>query len=152
MLRRQHARADHCPASPWVFAHENGDRIKDVKRSFRAACNLIGIKDFRIHDLRHTCASLAVSEGVPLTAVRDLLGHSSVTVTERYAHLAPENVRDAVAVLDRIRSHSDHTGNIGANANNVLSLLTHSCREGKLVERRRIELPTFALRTRRSPS
>ena len=125
LIRRQHVRAEHYPASPWVFAHENGDRIKDVKRSFRAACTLIGIKDFRIHDLRHTCASLAVSEGVPLTAIRDLLGHSSVTVTERYAHLAPENVRDAVAVLDRIRSHSGHTGNIGANANNVLSLLTH---------------------------
>ena len=69
--------------------------------------------------------TLAVSEVVPLTAIRDLLGHSSVTVTERYAHLAPENVRDAVAVLDRIRSHSGYTGNIGANANNVLSLLTH---------------------------
>ncbi len=39
-----------------------------------------------------------LSAGVPLAEVRDLLGHSSITMTERYAHLAPENVRAAVAV------------------------------------------------------
>jgi len=38
--------------------------------------------------------------GVPLIEVRDLLGHSSIEMTERYAHLAPENVRAAVEVLD----------------------------------------------------
>jgi hypothetical protein len=38
--------------------------------------------------------------GVPLTQVRDVLGHSSVTMTERYAHLAPDSVRAAVSVLD----------------------------------------------------
>jgi integrase len=62
-----------------------------------------------IHDLRHTCAAWLVSAGVPLAEVRDLLGHSTVKMTERYAHLAPENVRRAVAVLEG-RSHSGHTG------------------------------------------
>ena len=50
-----------------------------------------------------------VSEGVSLEALRDLLGHSSVTVTERYAHLAPAKVREAVAVLDAVRSRFGHT-------------------------------------------
>ena len=59
-----------------------------------------GIEDFRIHDLRHTCAAWLVSVGVPLTEVRDLLGHSTIQMTERYAHLAPENVRAAVALLE----------------------------------------------------
>ncbi|MDH3378250.1 MAG: tyrosine-type recombinase/integrase [Gammaproteobacteria bacterium] len=55
-----------------------------------------GITDFRIHGMRHTFAAWLVSDGVPLTEVRDLLGHSTVKVTERYAHLAPENLRTAV--------------------------------------------------------
>jgi len=50
--------------------------------------------------MRHTCAAWLVSAGVPLTEVRDLLGYSTVKMTERYAHLAPENVRAAVARLD----------------------------------------------------
>ena len=42
-----------------------------------------------------------VSAGVALAEVRDLLGHSSLVMTERYAHLAPENIRAAAGVLDR---------------------------------------------------
>ena len=72
------------------------------------ACRRAGIKDFRIHDLRHTCAAWLVSMGVPLTEVRDLLGHSTVKMTERYAHLAPENVRAAVEQLDGMRSRFGH--------------------------------------------
>ncbi|MDR1062420.1 MAG: tyrosine-type recombinase/integrase [Azoarcus sp.] len=56
---------------------------------------------------RHTCASWLVSAGQPLHVVRDLLGHSTIKMTERYAHLAPETVRDAVAVLDSV-SRSGH--------------------------------------------
>ena len=107
LIRRLNFRAERCPASPWVFCNENGERIKDVKRSFATACRRAGITDFRVHDLRHTCAAWLVTAGVPLSEVKDLLGPSSVVVTERYAHLAPENVRTAVQVLDR--SHFGHT-------------------------------------------
>lgn len=108
IISRARFRAEHCPDSPWVFAHEDGKRIRDVKRSFGTACGNAGIRDFRIHDLRHTCAAWLVSAGVPLTEVRDLLGHSSVKMTEKYAHLAPENVRAAVAVLEGL-SHDPVT-------------------------------------------
>lgn len=93
-------RATECPDSRWVFCHADGGRIGSVKRSFATACTKAGIKDFRFHDLRHTCAAWLVTAGVSLTEVRDLLGHSSVTMTEKYAHLAPERVRIAVAALD----------------------------------------------------
>lgn len=100
IVSRARFRAEQCPASPWVFAHKDGERILDVKNSFATACRKAGIKDFRIHDLRHTCAAWLVSKGVPLSEVKELLGHSTVNMTERYTHLAPENVRAAVAVLD----------------------------------------------------
>ncbi len=110
IMDRLRFRAKHCPSSPWVFAREDGTQIKAVKRSFNTACRRAGIEDFHIHDLRHTCAAWLVSAGVPLTEVRDLLGHASVVVTERYAHLSPDNVRAAVARLDEPMSRYGHAG------------------------------------------
>ena len=84
----------------WVFARKNGERVKALDWLFRKAVKLAGIEDFRIHDLRHTFASWLVSEGVDLVKVRDLLGHTSIKMTERYAHLMPDRLHDAVQVLD----------------------------------------------------
>lgn len=84
----------------WVFARQNGDRVKTFNWLFRKAAQQAGIEDFRIHDLRHTFASWLVSEGVELVKVRDLLGHSSIKMTERYAHLMPDRLLGAVSVLD----------------------------------------------------
>jgi integrase len=109
LINRARFRSEHCPDSPWVFAHADGERITCLKRSFATACRVAGIEDFRIHDLRHTCAAWLVSAGVPLPEVRDLLGHSSVTMTERYAHLAQDNIRAAVSRLDQV-SRSGHAG------------------------------------------
>jgi len=71
---------------------------------FQAPCRRAGIKDFRVRDMRHTCASSLVQGGVPLLEVSKLLGHSTTEMTERYAHLAPENFKAAVSFLDRLRS------------------------------------------------
>ncbi len=108
IVSRARFRAQHCPGSRWVFAREDGARIQSVRRSFMTACRRAGIEDLRIHDLRHTCAAWLVSAGVPLTEVRDLLGHSTVIMTERYAHLAPENVRAAVSRLEGGKSRNSH--------------------------------------------
>ena len=77
-----------------------GDRVKNVRTSFATACKKVGIDDFHIHDLRHTAASWLVMEGVPLLEVSRLLGHKSITQTERYAHLAPESTRTLVQILE----------------------------------------------------
>lgn len=60
----------------------------------------LGIEDVTLHTLRHTCASRLVQRGVDLYVVCSWLGHSSIKVTERYAHLAPKNVLSAVSVLE----------------------------------------------------
>jgi integrase len=93
-------RSTHRTDCPWVIFRANRKRIHSVATGFRNACDRAGIEDFRFHDLRHTCAAWLVQAGVPLRQVRDVLGHSTVTMTERYAQLAPDNIRDAVACLD----------------------------------------------------
>ncbi|MCU7879207.1 MAG: tyrosine-type recombinase/integrase [Candidatus Thiodiazotropha sp. (ex Lucinoma aequizonata)] len=87
-----------------MFCSETCERIKDVKTSFATVCRRLGITDFWVHDMRHTCAAWLVSAWVPLTEVRDLLGHSTIKMTERYAHLALENLRTAVERLEEVES------------------------------------------------
>lgn len=103
LLNRARFKAQYCPGSSWVFAHKSGEQVKYMQGGFRAACRRAGIVDFRVHDLRHTFASWLITAGVPLPEVRDLLGHSTIEMTERYAHLAPENLKAAVSVLNRLR-------------------------------------------------
>ncbi|MFC0398591.1 tyrosine-type recombinase/integrase [Paraburkholderia rhizosphaerae] len=89
----------HVPRSRWVFAVPSGARLTTIQKGFQSACARAGIDNFRVHDLRHTFASWLVMAGVSLYVVKDLLGHSSVVVTERYAHLAPHVGRSAVQLL-----------------------------------------------------
>lgn len=84
-----------------------------LRQRFIAARKAAGI-DVRWHDLRHTYASWLVQSGQSLTAVRDLLGHSSLVVTNRYAHLAPQHLREAVNGLPRVGKWRGKTGNFPA--------------------------------------
>lgn len=74
-----------------------------LRARFSAARKAAGMSHVRWHDLRHTYASWLVQAGQPLTAVRDLLGHSTLAVTTRYAHLAPAHLRQAVGALPVLR-------------------------------------------------
>lgn len=87
--------SNHKP-TPWVFGKEDGKKITTLKTAWTSSLKRAGIEDFRIHDLRHTFASWLVMQGEDLYVVKDLLRHSSITVTEKYAHLAP--ARAALAV------------------------------------------------------
>jgi integrase len=88
----------------WREQSGTGARVFDVTTGFRATWNKIlkraRITHLRWHDLRHHFASRLVQQGVPLNTVRDLLGHSSVGMSLRYAHLAPDQRREAVAKLN----------------------------------------------------
>lgn len=99
---------------PYIFFDTvTGKAHQDIKKSFATALRRAGIKDFRLHDPRHTFASHLVMAGVHITTVSRLLGHKSLTMTLRYAHLAPAHMTKAVNILDSAlnetsTSHSLH--------------------------------------------
>ncbi len=82
-----------------IFAGDDGARLTTVKKSWTAVLAAAAIKDFRIHDLRHSFASRVKRGGADLYAVQRLLGHSSPVMTQRYAHLQPDDLRAAVEKL-----------------------------------------------------
>jgi integrase len=98
--RNEHQRADERVGR--VF------RARSFQAAFTGACTRAGVSDFRFHDLRHTFASRLTMLGRPLREVQELLGHSSITMTERYGNLAPERFRDAVAALEKFSTTSAH--------------------------------------------
>ena len=74
-------------------------RYSYIYHQFKATCRRAGISDLRFHDLRHTAATFMVMGGIDLVTVKEILGHSSIGMTMRYAHPTPENKRQAVNVL-----------------------------------------------------
>ena len=85
--------------SPHVFLY-NGNAVQDIKRVFNNTVQKAGIQDFRFHDLRHTFASQVIMRGGTLKDVQELLGHKTMTMTLRYAHLTQEHKRNAVNLLN----------------------------------------------------
>lgn len=71
-----------------------------IKTAYDNAVAAAKLDDVNFHTLRHTFASWAIMRGVTLKELQELLGHASLTMTMRYAHLAPEHLRTAVGRLD----------------------------------------------------
>ncbi len=93
--------AQHIDGNPWVITGTlPGKPLSDLQPFWQRVRARAGVKDVRIHDLRHTFASAAVASGQGLPMIGKLLGHTQVQTTARYAHLAAEPVKmaaDAVA-------------------------------------------------------
>ncbi len=85
--------------SPYVFLAGNGTRLCSPRFWFDAAVEAAGLKDFTWHCLRHTFASRLVMAGVDLRTVQELMGHKTIQMTVRYAHLAPQHRLAAVQRL-----------------------------------------------------
>jgi integrase/recombinase XerD len=109
---------------PFVFTNPvTGRPYRNLCGSFHAACRRAGIADFRFHDLRHTFASWAVQNGMDLYRLSRILGHSTLQMTTRYAHLATDQLHEAVrsmATLMATRS-SDSTNAIELGAQEGLT-------------------------------
>jgi len=82
--------------NPWVVTGKlPGGRLTDLQPFWQRVRERAGLKDARIHDLRHTFASVAAANGMSLLVIGKILGHTSEQTTKRYAHLARGTVREA---------------------------------------------------------
>lgn len=91
--------ADQNTQSGLVFPKPDGTPLKSIKTAWGKLIKDAKITDFRFHDLRHDFASRLVMNGVDLYRVKELLGHGSIEITQRYAHLAPHTLAEAVEML-----------------------------------------------------
>lgn len=86
---------------PWLEYVPLQINFEGLKTGFARARKKAGI-DANFHDLRHSCASLLINMGEQLAVVRDILGHTTVKTTERYAHLEVERQRSALDKLSAL--------------------------------------------------
>ena len=76
-----------------------------IGRRLKKYCELAGVKKIRIHDFRHSHASLLLSSGVPITVISQRLGHSDINMTlNTYSHLIPNDVDKAINIIEEIKS------------------------------------------------
>ena len=100
ILQERHANAT---GNPLVFPNPStGREYQCIFHCWRVAREAAGLPNLRIHDLRHSFASALVNEGVPLFDVQELLGHSSIKTTQRYAHLSKERLQASARRIDDV--------------------------------------------------
>lgn len=87
-------RLEGCPRVFWQA--KDPDWISQI---FRKAVRAAGIENFKLHDLRHSFASLHAMSGTDLLTIQHLLGHNDPRMTTRYAHLSPAHLQRASALF-----------------------------------------------------
>jgi integrase len=100
----------HAPGD-LVFTMPQGGPLREPKfaeRYFKPAARAAGLPAaLRVHDLRHTCASLLIREGASIKAVQHHLGHKSASITlDRYGHLFPEELDHLADRLERLHAEA----------------------------------------------
>lgn len=89
------------PISEYVFINPQTNKpYTDIHNSFGTVLEKANIHNFRFHDLRHTVATRLVEKGIDLVVVKEILGHSKIDTTMRYAHAVPKRKLEAIEVLN----------------------------------------------------
>jgi integrase len=95
----------------FIFHERNAQPLSQntVRNVFKRMLGKAGLRDIRIHDIRHTFASLLLSDGASPVYVKEQLGHSSIQMTvDIYGHLIPSSNREAVNRLDQPQPSATH--------------------------------------------
>jgi integrase len=88
--------------SVWIFPSHTGAPYVTIKKTWASLCVNAGLSDIRLHDLRHTFASMLVSSGASLPLIGAMLGHTQPNTTARYAHLFDDPLIDAAETVSRL--------------------------------------------------
>ena len=109
MLKRRMPKDDE-PKNPnsYIFTDEDGGKIKEISKTFDRVIERLGFNDgvtdprqrVVFHTCRHTFASWLAIQGTPLYTIAKLMGHKSISMSERYSHLSPDHKKDAVNGLE----------------------------------------------------
>ena len=91
----------------YVFVNnQTGKPYTTIQKAFGTVIRKANIKNFRFHDLRHTVATRLATKGIDLTVVQEILGHSKITTTQRYAHPVPQRKLEAIDILNNYTNQS----------------------------------------------
>jgi integrase len=99
-LLHQHAKVRRLDTT-LVFPNSSGGRPLGIREAFEGAVERADITDFRFHDLRHTAASYLAMSGASLAEIAEVLGHKTLAMVKRYAHLSEAHTRGVVERMNR---------------------------------------------------
>jgi integrase len=99
LLCRHHT--ERCTDTSFVFPSCSGERPTRIRRAWDAAVKHANLHDFRFHDLRHSAASYLAMNGASLIEIADILGHKTLSMVRRYAHLSESHTRVVVERMNR---------------------------------------------------
>ena len=97
LLRQQIRRID----TSFVFPSPDGKKPLDIRSAWDTALRRAEIPDFRFHDLRHSAASYLAMNGASLMEIAEILGHKTLAMVKRYAHLSESHTRSVVARMNQ---------------------------------------------------
>ena len=103
--------------SPWVFpGRDPSKNLVDPRKCLDMLTDEAGIERIRIHDLRHSFASLCAQSGASLFQIKQLLNHADMVTTQRYVHLTTDNLREASqsvssVITQALKANEDEAAN-----------------------------------------
>ncbi|MGX1100247.1 tyrosine-type recombinase/integrase [Amorphus sp. MBR-141] len=88
------------PETEWLFPRRDGRGPIDIRKAWESAREAAGLADFRFHDLRHSTASYLAMNGASLVEIAEVLGHRTLQMVRRYAHLSDSHIKDVVGRMN----------------------------------------------------
>jgi integrase len=85
---------------PWIFPSHDGKKPMDLRKPFETALKKAEINDFRWHDLRHSAASYLAMNGASMSEIAEVLGHKTLQMVKRYAHLSEAHTASVVSRMN----------------------------------------------------